>query len=131
MTGELYSLLKKHSILGDLLKTDAAPDEAFRRGARHSLEHADLPAELFAVRARVLLGQSPADEAASYASGVLIGADVRIGLADAPSGDLFVMGRGDLTRLYAAAIAEAGRSAIELDGEQSFLSGVGPIAERI
>jgi len=131
MTGELYSLLKNHSILADLLKVDALPDEAFRRGARHSLEHADLPAELFAVRARVLLGQAPADAAASYASGVLIGADVRIGLAGAAAGEIFVMGRPDLTRLYAAAIGEAGRSAIELDGEQSFVAGVRPIAERI
>jgi len=131
MTGELYSLLKKHSILADLLKPDAMPDDAFRRGARHSLDHDDLPAELFAVRARVLLGQARADEAASYASGVLIGADVRIGLADAPAGEVFVMGRPDLTRLYAAAIGEAGRKAIELDGEQSFVSGVRRIAERM
>jgi 2-dehydro-3-deoxygalactonokinase len=131
MTGELYSLLKKHSILADLLKGDAMPDDAFRRGARHSLDHDDLPAELFAVRARVLLGVARADEAASYASGVLIGADVRIGLADAPPGDIYVMGRPDLTRLYAAAIGEAGRKAIELDGEQSFVSGVRRIAERM
>jgi 2-dehydro-3-deoxygalactonokinase len=131
MTGELYSLLKKHSILADLLKADALPDDAFRRGARHSLDHDDLPAELFAVRARVLLGEARADEAASSASGVLIGADVRIGLADAPPGDIYVMGRPDLTRLYAAAIGEAGRKAIELDGEQSFVSGVRRIAERM
>ena len=131
MTGEIYSLLKKHSILADLLTDDASPDDAFRRGARHSLDHADLTAELFAVRARVLLGEAPAAEAASYASGVLIGADVRIGLGGAASGDVFVMGRPDLTRLYAAALKEAGRRAIELDGEQSFVSGVRTIAERI
>jgi 2-dehydro-3-deoxygalactonokinase len=131
MTGELYSLLKKHSILADLFERDAVPDEAFRSGVRHSLAHDDLPAELFAVRARVLLGQAPAAEAASYASGVLIGADVRIGLADAAPGDVFVMGRPDLTRLYSAAIEEAGRRAIELDGEQSFVSGVRRIAERM
>jgi 2-dehydro-3-deoxygalactonokinase len=131
MTGELFSLLKKHSILADLLKTDALPDDAFRRGARHSLDHDDLPAELFSVRARVLLGEAQAGDAASYASGLLIGADVRIGLADTPPGEVDVMGRPDLTRLYAAAIGEAGGKAIELDGEQSFVSGVRRIAERI
>jgi 2-dehydro-3-deoxygalactonokinase len=41
------------------------------------------------------------------------------------------MGRPDLTRLYAAALGEAGRHAIELDGEQSFVSGARTIAERI
>lgn len=131
MTGELYSLLKTHSILADLLERDALPDDAFRRGARHSLANPDLPAELFAVRARVLLGQAPAAEAASYTSGVLIGTDVRIGLADAAPGEVLVMGRPELTRLYAAAIEEAGRRAIELDGEQSFVSGARRIAERI
>ena len=40
-----------------------------------------LPAELFSVRARVLLGQVKKEDAASYASGLLIGTDVRIGLA--------------------------------------------------
>jgi len=45
--------------------------------------------------------------------------------------DICVMGRPDLTRLYAAAIAEAGRAAIELDGEQSFVAGVREIAKRI
>jgi len=39
------------------------------------------------------------------------------------------MGRPELTRLYAAAIAQANRHAIELDGERSFLSGILKIAE--
>jgi 2-dehydro-3-deoxygalactonokinase len=131
MTGELFNLLKQHSILADLLGGDVVPDEGFRAGVRHSLDHEDLPAELFSVRARVLLDQTRREDAASYASGLLIGCDVRIGLSAAPPGDVFVMGRPDLTRLYAAAIGEAGRSAIELDGEQSFVAGITRIAEMI
>jgi 2-dehydro-3-deoxygalactonokinase len=41
------------------------------------------------------------------------------------------MGRPELTKLYAAGIAEGGRQAIELDGEQCFLAGARKIAERI
>ena len=41
------------------------------------------------------------------------------------------MGRPDLTKLYAAAIAEAKREAVELDGEQCFLAGIHEIAKRI
>jgi 2-dehydro-3-deoxygalactonokinase len=129
MTGEIFSLLKNHSILADLLKREAQPDEAFRRGVRHSLDRADLTSELFGVRARVLLGEAKAEDASSYASGLLVGADVRIGLSDKQ--DVYVMGRPELTRLYAAAIREAGAEPIELDGEQSFLSGARKIAERI
>jgi 2-dehydro-3-deoxygalactonokinase len=130
MTGELFNILKKHSILADLLTDEAQPDEAFRRGVLHALGHDDLPAELFSIRARVLLGQASREETPSYASGLLIGSDVRIGLAG-HDGDVIVMARPELTRLYAAAIEEAGRRPIELDGEQSFLAGITKIAEMI
>lgn len=131
MTGELFSLLKKHSILADLLQGEAQPGAAFSRGVRHALGHDDLTSELFAVRARVLLGQASSTEAASYTSGLLIGADVRIGLGDRGTRRVQVMGRPELTRLYVAAIREAGGDPIELDGEQSFLSGIRAIAKRI
>jgi 2-dehydro-3-deoxygalactonokinase len=130
MTGELFSLLKTHGILADLLGGEVAAGEAFRAGVRHALDHDDLPAELFAVRARCLLGQARREDAPSYASGLLIGTDVRIGLESAERG-VTVMGRPELTGLYRAAIEEAGRSAIELDGEQSFLAGARKIAEMI
>jgi 2-dehydro-3-deoxygalactonokinase len=131
MTGELFNLLKQHSILADLLGGEAEPGDAFEAGVTHALENADLPAELFAVRARVLLGEARREDAPSYASGLLIGTDVRIGLSGLVPGDVFVMGRPELTRLYAAAIRSAGREAIELDGEESFLAGIRTIAERI
>jgi 2-dehydro-3-deoxygalactonokinase len=131
MTGELFNLLRQHSILSDLLKFDAEPGEAFGRGVRHALEAEDLTADLFAVRARVLLGKSPSNDAASYTSGLLIGTDVRIGLRGGSLALVHVMGRPQLTRLYAQAIREAGARAVELDGEQSFLSGIRAIAERI
>lgn len=131
MTGELFNLLKQHSILSDLLKSPAAPDDAFRRGVRHALEHDDLTSDLFGVRARVLLGTAEAQNAASYTSGLLIGSDVRIGLGSGKARAVHVMGRSDLIALYSAAIREAGADPVELDGEQSFLSGIRAIATRI
>lgn len=131
MTGELFNLLKAHSILAELLQPDVEPDEAFRAGVAHGLNHDDVPSELFAVRARCLLGQAPREHAASYASGLLIGADVRIGLGGSKPSQVVVMGRPELTELYAAAMAEAGVSALELDGERCFLAGIARIAERI
>lgn len=130
MTGELFNLLKEHSILADLLAPPVEPGEAFEAGVRHGLESDDLQAELFSVRARVLLGKARSEDAASYTSGLLIGGDVRIGLsAEAPR--IFVMARPELARLYAAALAIAGREPVELDGEQCFLAGIKQIAERI
>lgn len=131
MTGELFSLLKEHSILADLLQGQVEVNEPFREAARHALNHEAIPADLFSVRARVLLGQANKDDAASYTSGLLIGADVRVGLADRAAAQVVIMGRPELTRLYAAAIAEANRKSVELDGEQCFLAGIHEIAKRM
>ena len=131
MTGELFSLLKDHSILSDLLQSPVELNESFRAAARHAITHEALPADLFSVRSRVLLGQARKEDAASYASGLLIGADVRVGLSYPTGANIAVIGRPELTRLYATAIAEAGRTAVELDGERSFLAGIHEIAKRI
>ncbi len=71
------------------------------------------------------------EDAASYASGLLIGTDVRIGLQVPTGAQVMVMGRPELTKLYVAALAEAKREAVELDGERCFLAGIQEIAERI
>jgi 2-dehydro-3-deoxygalactonokinase len=131
MTGELFSLLKAHSILADLLQGEVEPNEAFREAARYALGEQALPANLFSVRARVLLGQARKEDAASWTSGLLIGADVRIGLSTPTGAEVAVIGRPELTRLYAAAIDEAGRRWVEIDGEQCFLAGIHEIAKRI
>jgi 2-dehydro-3-deoxygalactonokinase len=131
MTGELFSLLKEHSILADLLKGPVEDNNVFKGAARHAIFNESLPAELFSIRASVLLGEMKKEDAASYASGLLIGTDVRIGLAVPTGAQVVVMGRPELTRLYSAALAEAKREAVELDGEQCFLAGIHEIAKRI
>ena len=131
MTGEIFNLLKSHSILSDLLAGPARPGPALAAGVRHGLEQDDITAELFSVRARVLLGKAEADDAASFVSGLLIGADLRVGLDLAQQGEIVVMGRPDLTGLFAAALAEVGRSCREIEGDEAFLAGARTLAELI
>ena len=131
MTGELFSLLKDHSILSDLLGGEVADNDTFRGAASYAIDNEVLPAELFTVRARVLLGQAKQEDAASYTSGLLIGTDVRIGLSYPTSAKVTVIGRPELTRLYCAAIAVTGRDACALDGEQCFLAGAVELAKRM
>jgi 2-dehydro-3-deoxygalactonokinase len=83
------------------------------------------------VRARVLLGEARAKDAGSYVSGLLIGTDLRTGLRGAPGGRIVVMGKPELTRLFASALNSAGRETLEVDGEEAFLIGARQIAERI
>jgi 2-dehydro-3-deoxygalactonokinase len=129
MTGELFNLLKKHSILADLLAVPAEPGRAFEAGVRHGLEGDDLTAELFSVRARTLLGKAPSEEAGAYVSGLLVGADLKVGLRLAGDDEVTVIGSPDLTPLFCAAIETVGRRAQTIDGEAAFLAGTRHLVE--
>jgi 2-dehydro-3-deoxygalactonokinase len=132
MTGEMFALLRKHSILADLLAEPAAPGAAFQRGVERGYAGETLTAELFSIRAGVLLGTIAREDAPSFASGLLIGCDLRGGLAAAAAHDkILVLGRGSLTSLYAAAIAQCGYRTREMDGAAAFVAGMRAIAETI
>jgi 2-dehydro-3-deoxygalactonokinase len=131
MTGELFALLRNHSILSASLKGEVKPDGAFRQGVRRGLEDGTLAADLFGARARMLLGKLAEADAPSYVSGLLLGADLRIGLTVVADGPVALIGDPALTRLYGAALDEAGRSRLEIDGEQAFLAGIRAIAEKL
>jgi 2-dehydro-3-deoxygalactonokinase len=76
MTGELYAVLREHSILGRL----AAPgvDEmALERGVQHSLRpNAALTHDLFSARTLALTEALAATGVADYLSGLLLGAEI-------------------------------------------------------
>ena len=131
MTGELFSMLKARSILSDLLSQRVKPGDAFREGVRRGLSGIGITSELFEVRARFLLGKLDASDGASVISGLLIGEDVRVGLADNKGASVVVMGRPELTKLYSAALDVAGVQSEPLDGESAFIAGARAIVEQI
>ena len=131
MTGEMFNLLREKSILSDWLGGEVVPGHAFIEGARRGLQGDALTADLFSVRAGVLLGQRRKEDAASLTSGLLIGADIRTGLRQQDEKEIIVMGRPELTALYTAALREAGRTAREVDGERAFIAGIQQIREQI
>ena len=76
MTGELYAVLRQHSILGRLLTDDADP-EAFARGVRMSLrDGAALSHDLFSARTLALTGALASAGVGDYLSGLLLGAEI-------------------------------------------------------
>jgi 2-dehydro-3-deoxygalactonokinase len=131
MTGELFNLLKEHSILSDLLETEAKAGPAFCDGVRRGLSGAGVTAELFEARARFLLDRLERADAGSFVSGLLIGEDVRVGRTGKTDTRVIVMGRPELTELYSAALKEAGVASDEIDGEGAFIAGAYRIVERI
>jgi 2-dehydro-3-deoxygalactonokinase len=132
MTGELFALLRAHSILGDLLAGPATAGPAFAAGIERGMAGAVIGAELFGVRAGVLLGRRDAADAPSFVSGLLIGSDLRAGLTSVDAGrEILVVGRGSLTALYAAALALCGHRCREIDGARAFVAGMTALAEMI
>lgn len=131
MTGELFGMLRERGILAEMLGGEVTVGETFRDGARRGLGGPTLTAELFTVRAGVLLGTMTRKSAPSYVSGLLVGADVGVGLALAEGSEMIIMGDSDLTRLYVAAASAGGHDAREIDGEAAFLAGATALAELI
>lgn len=131
MTGELFNLLREHGTLAELLGEEASLSEAFRDGVARGLRGGALSAELFSIRARVLLGELARADATSFTSGLLVGADLSVGLDMAAGSAVLLLGRPELTRLYAAGAAVAGRTAREIDGETAFLAGAVSLARAL
>lgn len=132
MTGELFAMLKKHSLLTKQLQAEVAPGAAFAAGVRRSLDRCELTADLFQIRANGLTGRLSDEDAAPYASGLLVGADIRTGLSFLGSDEpVALIGSPRLMALYAAALREAGRDCREIDGQIAFLAGIRKLAEAL
>jgi 2-dehydro-3-deoxygalactonokinase len=131
MTGEMFAMLRRHSLLAGPLTGEVVPDAAFEEGVRVALDRRELLADLFSIRARTLLGMLDAEHVSSFGSGLLVGTDVAIGLDFVHGGPIALIGDPALTRLYACALALAGRQSRQIDGEAAFLAGVRALAARI
>lgn len=126
MTGELFALLKGGGVLAGMLDGEVADGPAFRAGVAESAQRRDLAASLFGVRAAVLLKQRPVSQAAAFASGLLIGADVAPRLAQQA---VHILASQPLAGLYAAAIEALGGHGIIVDSTPAFLAGMRRIRE--
>ena len=122
ITGELFALLRGHSLLADFLGGTVADGTAFRAGVDASADAAILT-RLFGVRADALLGLRAREDSAAYVSGLLIGSDVREQSLTAGQA-VHVLADPGLGSLYAAAIDVAGGRAIAVESEAAFIAGI-------
>lgn len=132
MTGELYRLLRHHSLLGQLAVTGAPfAAAAFRAGALRALEAGGIERILFSARADVLLGSLEPEAVESYLSGVLIGGEVAAlsAMLDAPP---VLIGGESLRARYAEVLALAGSpGAASLDGAEAVARGLWRIGQEL
>ena len=122
MTGELYALLRQHSLLGRLMSDPAAGaseteptmakttvQAAFQAGVQQGLaQGAALLHLLFSVRTAGLFHQWPATALPELLSGLLIGAELQAALQGSRPTSVTLLGETALCQRYAAALAWAG-----------------------
>jgi 2-dehydro-3-deoxygalactonokinase len=124
MTGELFALLKAHSLLSALMTGEVVDGSAFRAGVAASAVPG-LLGDLFGARAQVLLGRRNRNDIAAYVSGLLIGHDVREqGLTGR---HVHLLAEPGLGTLYSVAIAAAGGNASLIDSHAAFVAGIARI----
>lgn len=122
ITGEMFALLRAHSLLADFLKGEVADGAAFREGVAAAGD-ATLLTRLFGVRADGLLGLRAREDSAAFVSGLLIGSDVRE-QALAPGQAVHVLADPVLGSLYATAITHAGGRVVSVDSQAAFVAGI-------
>jgi 2-dehydro-3-deoxygalactonokinase len=136
-TGELFAVLCDHSVLVREKSTPAEHHESeFERGLTEASKHPGLLLhQVFQARSLRLDKQLSPEGAASWASGLLIGADVggAIGLFGAhdPATPVHVIGAPRLVESYSAALAKYGRQALGIDGERASLAGLTQVFQEL
>lgn len=118
MTGEVFTALKDHTILGRLISDQDADDSYFETGVGASASEGPpgrLLHQLFSARTLGLFDQLPGHGVAAYLSGLLIGSEVKA-VAQSSDQPIYVIAGSTLTALYVRAAQSAGLQASAVDG---------------
>lgn len=120
MSGEMYALLRQHSILARTLPPEDGPldEAAFVRGILHAQQARSLLHGAFSARSLALFGRQPDAALPSYLSGLVIGEELR---ARSLHGTKVVLiGAAPLAERYALALATLGCTARRLGTEAAW-----------
>ena len=127
LSGELFDLLGRHSVLAQGAAAARPGDGAFALGLKLAREQrqAGLLHLLFSTRSRQLSGEIAQSEAASYLSGLIIGEDVAAAgaLFGLPSRVVLVCAPA-LAALYRPALGDYGVEGLSLDGDDAARAGI-------
>jgi 2-dehydro-3-deoxygalactonokinase len=138
-TGELFNLLREHSVLvrGASGAGAAVDGTAFAAGLARFNEfpQAQILHRLFECRSRLLSGELSSTSVSSFLSGLLIASDVAGARQLMPGafteGQVGLVGSPQLTALYAAGLAARGHGAQEVDGAAASLAGLRHVNDQL
>jgi 2-dehydro-3-deoxygalactonokinase len=116
LSGELFDVLLRHSVLtrgeeGQQSSSDAAFVRGLELASSTAPESGGLLKRLFSTRSLVARGEMSRPEAREYLSGLIIGSELREGLASLPGARprrVLVIGSPELVERYSAAFARVG-----------------------
>jgi 2-dehydro-3-deoxygalactonokinase len=127
LSGELFELLRRHSVLARDGGEVAADSAALGRGLdfARANEQADLLHLLFSTRSRVVTGEMAKSDAASYLSGLVLGKDVATALRlFERDGPVQLICTPALAALYGRALSAYDMDSAVIDGDQAALAGL-------
>jgi 2-dehydro-3-deoxygalactonokinase len=128
MTGELFEVLRTHSVLRHSLGGPLhgrSRDDGFGVGLAAGIEAPQrLPVALFKVRAGALLSGRAPDWCAGFLSGLLIGTEIGAQRDWIGEGEIAIVGDAGLAGLYAKGLAMAGGKARIVDAAEATLAGL-------
>ncbi|WP_127902902.1 2-dehydro-3-deoxygalactonokinase [Solirhodobacter olei] len=125
LTGELFSLLSRHSVLSHLMAGEGWDQQAFETALDAALAAPErTSASLFSLRAEALLeGLAPA-AARARLSATLIGAELAAARPFWQDQALAVVGAAAVARAYASALTGQGRPVLTTSGDSAALAGL-------
>jgi 2-dehydro-3-deoxygalactonokinase len=131
MTGEIFNLLFKQSILGKAVKRRPFLNiEAFYRGLAWSERKENLLSQLFQVRTQMLAGHLSIDAIHSFLSGLLIGHELASVLAEKITQKVSIVANSRVTQLYIKALEKYQQQGVAMQVEQVTTKGIFRIAQQ-
>ncbi|MCJ8339393.1 MAG: 2-dehydro-3-deoxygalactonokinase [Pseudomonadales bacterium] len=125
LTGELYSLLAKQSVLRHSLDTSAWDEQAFKVAIDDSMARPQsITAQLFALRAETLIGDLSAAGANARLSGLLIGLELASSKDFWAGQQVTIIGESQLSRHYSQALQMLSVTSTQANSETMTLKGL-------
>ena len=130
MTGEVYGVLARHSILGRLMDGEAHDAAAFAAGIERGRADGGLLHQLFTVRTDGLFDRQKPAALSSYLSGLLIGHELRAAIRAFPAPRVVLVGAPALTERYRIGLQSEGSAGTAIAGDLAAAKGLWRIAEK-
>jgi 2-dehydro-3-deoxygalactonokinase len=125
MSGELFDLLSKYSVLKHSVKSDGWDDKEFKSAVSESISNPQkIFSDFFKLRADHLLKQVEQSELRSKLSGYIIGAELAGAKPYWLGQNVVILGNNNLSKIYKIALEGQGIFAQQIDATECTLNGL-------